>query len=90
MLVMKLTKITRVIVHSQLLLHKEGFYLINYAIQSELSIFFYFRQVESVRVKPLPGKRAVYCAELVLCSVVFFSASTKSTKSTPLLILNQL
>ena len=87
MLVMKLTKITRVIVHSQLLLHKKCFYLINYAIQPELSIFFYFRQVESVRVKPLPGKSGDYFAELVLFSVVFFSASTKST---PLLILNQL
>ena len=87
MLVMKLTKITRVIVHSQLLLPKKGFYLINYAIQPELSIFFYFRQVESVRVKPLPGKSGDYFAELVLFSVVFFSAPTKST---PLLILNQL
>ena len=68
MLVVNLTKITRVIVHSQLLLRKEGFYLINYAIQSELSVFFYFRQVESVGVKPLPGESSDYFAELVLCS----------------------
>ena len=75
MLVVKLTRITRVIIHSQLFLHKEGLYLINYATQSELSIFFYFRQVESIGVKPLPGKRTDYFAELDLCFVVFFSAS---------------